>query len=77
MDLNFGMWMCLGDRSLIFGKSRSKVKVENPQKYAFSGPILVTGAMCGTIRLVLLYTLHFALLLYTFTLHFELYTSIC
>ena len=29
---------------------RSKVKVKNPQKYAFSGPILVTGAMCGAIQ---------------------------
>ncbi len=29
---------------------RSKVKVKNPQKYAFSGPILVTGAMCGAIE---------------------------
>ncbi len=28
----------------------SKVKIKNPWKYAFSGPILVTGAMCGTIQ---------------------------
>ncbi len=29
---------------------RSKVKVKNPWKYAFSGPILVTVVMCGTIQ---------------------------
>ena len=33
--------------------------------------------VCGVdFGLVLLYTLHFALLLYTLTLHFELYTSV-
>ena len=31
----FGMWMCHGGRPLIFGKWGSKVKVGNPQKYAF------------------------------------------
>ncbi len=29
---------------------RSKVKVKYPWKYAFYGPFLVTGAICGTIQ---------------------------
>ncbi len=36
----FGIGMDIGDRTLIFRKSRSKVKVKYPQKTAFSGPIL-------------------------------------
>ncbi len=48
--LNFGMQMGLEYCLTLFGQSGSKVKVKNPWKYAFSRPILVTGAMCGTIQ---------------------------
>ena len=48
----FGMWIGVGGRMLIFGKLGSKVKGQGRKstKYAFLGPILVTGPMCGTIQ---------------------------
>ncbi len=50
MDLIFAMQIDLGCASVIFGNPRSKVKVKNPPKTAFSGPILVTGAISRTIQ---------------------------
>ena len=44
--MSFGMEVCLDYGMLIFGKLGSKVKVENPQKYAFYGPFLVTEVKC-------------------------------
>ncbi len=48
--MSFGMEVCLDYGMLIFEKLGSKVKVKYSRKYAFSGQILVTGAMCGTIQ---------------------------
>ncbi len=48
--MSFGMQVCFDYGMLIFGKLGSKVKVKYPWKYAFSGPILVEGAMCRAIQ---------------------------
>ena len=42
MDMIFGMGVDIDDSMPSSGKSRSKVKVKNPQKYAFSdmGPLV-------------------------------------
>ena len=50
MVLKFGVMVGFEYGMLLFRNSRSKVKVKYPRKYAFYGPILVTGAKCGTIQ---------------------------
>ena len=48
----FGMKMGFEYGLTLFGELGSKVKGQGQKsiKYAFSGSILVTGAMCGTIQ---------------------------
>ncbi len=50
--LNFGMKMGLKYGLTLFGQSGSKVKGQGPKsmKRCLSRPLLVTGAMCGTIQ---------------------------
>ena len=48
--MNLGRKVCFDYGMSFFGQSRSKVKVENPQKYAFSGPFLVTEVKCVTVQ---------------------------
>ncbi len=50
MAFRFGRVIGLGAKGGIFCEPRSKVKVKNSQKCAFSWPLFVTGVNTGRIR---------------------------